>query len=678
VLDKPVTLDMKQSRLAGVLTEIGRQAGFYFSYDGRLLSRDSLVTIRTANEPAGTVLTRLFGDRFELEESGSYVIITAALPHLALINPDMTTEGNTYSVSGIIIDEHTGERLMNASVYDKRSLLATLTDEHGYFRLKLRADPAIQVALTVSKLNYRTTTVNLLNTVQVSSRAGKSVYQRTATKGNRVEHTGLGRLFISARQKIQSLNIQDFLANRPFQVSLTPGLSTHGMFSPQVVNHVSVNLAGGYTAGTDGLEFGGLFNINKQDARYLQMAGVFNLVGGNMTGLQLAGAHNRALDTVRGAQVSLFSNKAEAQVSGIQLSTLHNTTGRLKGVQIGLVNIADSSDGASIGLVNIIRNGFYKISYSANTLASTNVALKTGTHAFYSSLLLSANPSPSDKLYAFGLGIGHDFLFSDRVYLSAEAAYQFANTGLWDDRWAQAKLLLNIQVSKHISVFGGASLNHYTYTGSQPGYQRRFSLPVDHYYQGITHPVQQWTGWEAGIAFNSVFKPALKAADDSQRWYLGIAGTAGIGWDEPYTVVSGAELSLQRELGDQLTGTLSAGYTHLGVQNGYEITRINNTPVYDQPVHIIPLKAGIRLKTGRLFFFGGDVGEAFGTEPGFTTNPTTVTYQQRSFRSLMYAVSAGLSLSNGLETGVKFEDYGLQSQYKQFALRLGYRIRLSK
>lgn len=678
LLNKTITLSVKEKRLTDVLAEISKKGGFYFSYNGKLIPRDSLVTIDARDRPVREILGRLFQNRYELEERNNYVIITAALPHLSLINPDLTAEDNSYSVSGIIIDERTGERLMNVSVYEKNLLRATLTDEHGYFRIKFKAETSGQLSLTASKLLYRDTTINFLHPVKVSGRAASSAYANSRGKGNRVERTGFGRLFISARQKIQSMNIPDFFATRPFQASLTPGLSSHGMFSSQVVNKFSLNLAGGYTAGTNGVEFGGLFNINKGDSKYLQMAGIFNLAGGNVTGLQLAGAHNHALDTVKGAQVSLFINKAGGQVSGAQISAFHNETHHLKGLQIGLVNVADTSEGASIGIVNIIRNGFYKVAYSASDIAGTNLTLKTGTHAFYSALMFSANPSAQDKIYAFGLGIGHDFMFSNSVYLSAEAGYKFANTGLWDDRWAQGKLLLNIQLAKNVSLFGGATYNQYWYNGSQAGYQTRFRLPQDAYYRGYINPVKKWGGWEAGIAFNSVFKPAKKITDDSQRWYLGFAATAGIGWDQPYTFVSGGELSLERDLGDNLKGTLTTGYTHIGVEPGSIVTQINNTILYSKPVNIIPLKAGIRLKAGKLFYFGGEIGEAFGTETDIVASQTYLGYQNTPYRSLMYAVSAGLSFKNGLETGIKFEDYGLQSQYKQLALRLGYRIRLSK
>ncbi|MBS7566680.1 hypothetical protein KHS38_19910 [Mucilaginibacter sp. Bleaf8] len=673
ILNKSVTLHYNQKRVADVLSEISRQAHFYFAYDGKLLAKDSVVSLSADNEKISSVLIKLFHDRYTYEERKNYLIILPQLRLFTLINTDITDENNSYSVSGLVADERTGERLMNVSVYEKQQLVSTLTDEHGYFRLKLRGGSSEPVRITVCKLSYKDTTVNFLQSVPISSRAKAWEYKYGSNNYNRVERTGLGGLFISARQKIQSLNIPDFFAKRPFQVSITPGLSTHGMFSPQVVNKFSLNLAGGYTAGVNGLEVGGLFNINKENSKYLQLAGVFNLVGGNMTGLQLAGAHNLALDTLRGVQLAVFTNKAEAQVSGLQLSALHNETRRLKGVQIGLVNVADTSEGASIGLLNITRNGFYKVSYSANNLANTNIALKTGTHVFYSALLTSVNISANHKFYAFGLGIGHDFMFNDNVYLSAEADYHLANNTQWDNQWMQGKLLLNLQLTPKLSLVAGPTYNHYKYNHQWhiTGYQNVTHAPEypDMLHRGATQ-TRDWLGWEAGIAFNGVFKPAKKTIDRSQVWYLGVAATGGIGWDEPYRSVSGGELFLQRDLGSGLTGVLSTGYTNIATDSDIK------------PVNIVPLQAGIRLKMARGLFIQGEIGAAFGPNEEYVvyldpTNGAVVT-DLRPYRSLMYSVSTGFSFGSGLEAGVKFEDYGLQSQYKQFALRLGYRLRLSK
>ena len=671
LLEKRVSVSFDHTRIADVLQEVGKKGGFYFAYNDKLLPKDSLVTFTVNNQTVAGILIMLFHNRYEITGLKYHIVIAPPRPNLSFNNTDITNESNTYSISGLVIDERSGARLANVSVYAKQQLASTLTDEHGYFQLKFRADNPGQISLTASKLDYRDTSINFLQSVSVSSRQQESDYDHAANKGSNVERTAAGHFFISAKQRIQSLNIPDFFAKRPFQVSLTPGLSSHGLFSPQVVNKFSLNLVGGYTAGVNGLEFGGLFNINRMNSRYLQLAGVFNLVGGTVTGLQAAGVHNRALDTVKGVQFAGFINKAEGQVSGMQMAALNNEAHKLKGVQIGLVNRADTSQGASIGLVNIIGNGFYKVTLSSNDLVNTNISLKTGTHGFYTIVSLGANIQPKNKLYLAGFGLGHDFMLSKNVYFSTEAHYVFANAGIWDDRLMQGKLLLNVQLSKNISLLAGPTFN--SYNSSVPyrvsGFKNVNHLPeaTDGVYPR-DHKIRNWVGWEAGIVFNSVFKRPPKEIDNSDDWYLGATATAGVGWD-PHKMVYGTELFTMRDLGEHIAGTFSVGYTSFG-QESYHAP---------QPIRFIPVKAGVRLKTGNLFFIGGEVGEAFGVFDQ-TIYSGTYPYETttKPYRSLMYAVSAGFSFRSGLETSFKFEDYGLQSQYKQFALRLGYRLKLGK
>jgi len=691
LLNKRITINFNHTRLADALYQIGKQGQFYFAYNGRVLPQDSLVTLTATNHTVSEIMATLLHGKYEFKELNDHIIIDLILPNLSLQNTDITNDNNTYSISGLVVDERTGERLMNASVYIKEQLTSVLTDEHGYFKLKFKADNPGQISLTASKLAYKDTSINFLQSVSISSRSQSEAYNNTSNKSNRVEKTAIGHLFSSAKQRIQSLNIPDFFAKRPFQVSLTPGLSSHGMFSPQVVNKFSLNLIGGYTAGVNGLEFGGLFNINKMDSRYLQLAGVFNLVGGTVTGVQAAGVHNRALDTVKGVQLAGFINKAEEQMSGLQASFLNNSTHKLKGVQIGLVNIADTSKGISIGLINIIGNGFYKATLSTSDLTNTNISFKTGTHSFYSEALIGINISPDEKLYTIGFGIGHDFMLSKKVYVSAEVAYHFVDAGSWDGRLEQGKLLLNVQLSKNLSLVAGPTFNRYNSSdafqasgykniNNLPNYNPTFAQPFPP--TASAYHIKKWLGWEAGIAFNSVFKPAPKTPDNSSAWYLGAAVTNGSGWDSPHSGrVSGSELFTHRDLGEHLTGTFSAGYTYF---TGNSINYGNETPSYIYaPIKIIPIKAGIRLKTGKTFFIAGEVGEAFGLfnerdlYSGQYPNES-IQISARSYRALMYAVSAGFSFKSGLETGIKFEDYGLQTSYKQIALRLGYRFKLGK
>ncbi|TDO19598.1 peptidase associated/transthyretin-like domain-containing protein [Pedobacter duraquae] len=669
ILNKKITIESKNERLSEVLTKIEKAADFYFSYNGKLIARDSLVSISAHHITVSNLLKQLFSDRLEIEERRNYLIITPAMGRMSMINTDAVTDRSTYSVSGLVIDEFTKERLVNVSVYEKHQLVSTLTDEHGYFRLKLKLGNPGFITLTASKLAYRDTSLNMLQNVNISKRYNAEVYTNIDGNNKDVERTALGKLLISARQRIQSMNIPDFFAHRPIQFSLVPGLSSHGMFSSQVINKFSLNVIGGYTAGVNGFELGGLFNINKLDAKYVQAAGFFNLTGGKVIGLQVAGIHNEALGTLRGVQFAGFINTAASDARGMQVASLSNTAKSLHGIQIGIVNTVDSSEGISIGLINIIRNGFYRIGLSTNNLTNTNISLKTGTHQFYSMILISSNLSTENKLYGFGLGIGHDFMLGKNTFISAEGNYQFAYTGGWDDRWAQAKLLLNIPVSGRLSLVTGPTYNKYSYTGSIPGYQKRFRIePGTH---RLRNPVERWLGWEAGIAYNSVFKAAAKKTAEADSWFLGVGIHAGIGWDNPVGLFTGAELFMQRELNSAISGTVSTGYSIWF--GGNEQT--------DRHFNIIPLKAGIRTYTGKRLFFAGDAGLAIGVNnaPRYALSVDAQGIRQttiKSGNSFLYTVSMGYDFDNGIETGIKFEDYTAFSFIKQFALRIAYRIKL--
>lgn len=686
LLDKRISIDIEQKPLAEALNDIGNKGGFYFSYNGNILQRDSLVSLHTMHEKVSNILSKLFNDSYKFQERKNHIIIGlgSRLRNLAIVNTDIINSNNTHSISGLVIDEQTKHRLGGVSIYEKQQLVSTLTDEHGYFSLKFRARHLDQINLTASKQFYKDTSINFLQTVYVAD----NYYlpkNSSSDRNNDIENRGLGRFFISAKHKVQSLNIPDFFAQSKFQVSLSPGLSSHGMFNSQIINKLSLNVIGGYTAGSNGLEVGGLFNINKTNTKYFQLAGVFNSVGGDVIGFQVGGVQNQVFGSIKGLQIAGFFNQVKGDVSGMQISSLNNEAAKLRGVQIGIVNTVDTSKGISLGLVNIIRNGFYKVLLSTNNITNTNLTLKTGTHDFYTSLILGTNLSANNKMYTFGMGVGHDFIFNPILSLSAEANYQFAYTGSWDDRWAQAKLLMNIQLAKHISFVAGPTYNKYSYTGSRSGYQDKFTVPENS--RQRRNPVKRWIGWEAGIAFDGVFRPGKQKNSVSNNWYLGLATTAGIGWDDPWGFTGGGELFLQRDLDSRTAGVLSVGYTYFitgdRVVSPYVLSDGSKGLFSGNNFRALPIKAGIRAYPAKRVFLMGEIGNAFGLNS--LANRWPVDHNgmitpniNKIENSPLYVVSAGYTFVNNFEANITFEDYTKFRNIKRFAIRLAYRIKLNK
>lgn len=339
-LEKRLSVDAKSQRISEVLNKISRIGQFYFSYSGSMFKRDSLISIDIRNLPVREVLDQIFNSKVDYKENGDYIILRYAANRLTIEPDNIITAENRYLISGFVSDIKTGLKIKQASVYEKRLLQSTLTDDKGYFKLKFKGDHD-EVILTASKENYRDTTLIFLADIKIKPEgyAEQDKNENRANFGN-IENSGIGRFFISSKQRIQSLNIPDFFANTPFQASLTPGLSSHGIMSSQIINKFSLNLLGGYTAGTNGFEIAGLFNISKGDVKKLQFAGLFNQVGGSLTAIQMAGLLNDVRGKKKGLQAAGLLNRVKDTAQGVQLAGISNLVATdMKGMQAaGLLN----------------------------------------------------------------------------------------------------------------------------------------------------------------------------------------------------------------------------------------------------------------------------------------------------------------------------------------------------
>ncbi|MDI3321683.1 STN and carboxypeptidase regulatory-like domain-containing protein [Pinibacter soli] len=377
ILNKTISVEVTRQRVEDVLEIISNKGDFYFSYNSNIINRDSLVTISAPNKTIKQILDLIFKSGFEFKESGNYIIIRRTPIKLTLVTNQAVSEDNFFTVTGYIIDEQTGERVRDASIYEKQKLLIATSDDKGYFKLKIK-NKYKSIALTVSKENYQDTTVNIqpnynqqiriaIVPIDISSRSiiitpqslyapdsiyvavqqpDSSIWLYTYKKldSSLVETTRLGRLLLSSRLKIQSVNLNKFFTVRPVQVSVLPKVSTNGKLNSQVVNNFSVNILGGYSGGVNGFEMGGLFNIDKKDVKYFQIGGLFNSVGQSVTGVQIGGINNTVMDSVVGMQVGGITNYVKNSFHGVQLGGIYNHIGKsATGLQVG-------------GIANYLRN----------------------------------------------------------------------------------------------------------------------------------------------------------------------------------------------------------------------------------------------------------------------------------------------------------------------------------
>jgi hypothetical protein len=616
LLDRRISVDAYNQRLADVLKSISIKGNFYFSYNSNIIQRDSIINFSAVNKPIRQVLDQLCGSRYTWQQNNNYIILHKAVPQPVVITSQTPNPEKMYTVTGYIVNSETGEKVSNVSIYEKQHLISTLSNDQGFFKIKLKSRYST-ASLTISREMFEDTTVTIqpkydqqvtivmmpiatsepmVTISPVASELPDTIVVKppveTATgatllpENNQVEKTRWGKFLLSAKQNMQSINLKKFFADRSFQLSLTPGLSTHGKLSPQVVNNMSFNILGGYTAGVSMVELGGLFNIDKKDVKYVQAAGLLNATGGSVTGTQLAGLHNNVLKNVTGVQAAGISNFVKGNVTGVQLSSIYNHVGgsvtgvqasnisnhvnknligvqlssianhvsdtvkgmqataianyagksvngaqlsaianvtrgemrgiqiahfvnyakKLRGVQIGLVNISDTSEGYSIGLVNIVFKGYHKLVISTNEVLDFNAAFKTGNSKLYSILLTGYRKRKEDstKIFSFGYGFGHEFKLGKKYSLNPEYTSQYMYPGTWKYSNLMNKLYLqfNVKLGKYVSVFAGPSFTVYYSPELKTLSAYKFNIPSSSYhtFNLWNTDVKGWFGWNAGVS----------------------------------------------------------------------------------------------------------------------------------------------------------------------------------
>jgi len=101
---------------------------------------------------------------------------------------------------------------------------------------------------------------------------------------------------------------------------------------------------------TRGLQITGLLNYNLADFSGVQLNSGMNLTEGNSFAVQLAGLANVTQGSARGLQIASFVNAA-GDLRGLQLG-LGNMAQEVRGAQFGVLNVARSNRGLQVAPIN--------------------------------------------------------------------------------------------------------------------------------------------------------------------------------------------------------------------------------------------------------------------------------------------------------------------------------------
>lgn len=246
-------------------------------------------------------------------------------------------------------------------------------------------------------------------------------------------------IIIALLANFTNIKAQDIsYEKRPAQISLVYPIGTSGKNSVHQEFAFSVNLLAGATGQVKGFEMAGLGNINKRNSKGFQMAGIWNITQANFTGARLAGLFNitrqksvgfqaaglfnHSKDSVNGISIAGLFNNVSGKTSGVQVAGLFNKTKILRGIQLSVLNVADTVEGGmSIGLINIVKKGGHsEWELSFSDYQNIGISFKHGTRVFYNIYNIGFNVN-ADKLWSAGFGFGHLQKISSRFNFQPEA-----------------------------------------------------------------------------------------------------------------------------------------------------------------------------------------------------------------------------------------------------------------
>lgn len=308
-------------------------------------------------------------------------------------------------------------------------------------------------------------------------------------------------LIVSLSAFVSSAQDNDTIKTRPVQVTFFYPIGTNGLESPTYTNQFSFNVLSGVNGGVDGVEIGGISNVNTGDVNGLQIAGIANVdmksanglvisgianvikdssqsicvagisnvVGGSSlnTGLQVAGISNLNNSdyiggqiggivnlnngSLKGVQIAGISNVNNGNLEGTQVSGISNfVNGDLSGTQIGLVNKAKNVKGFQLGLINVAND------FESGVPLGLFSFVKNGYHA--------VELSTSDAIYTnlnFKMGV-------DKLY----TIYKVGFTAGQDDNYVTYGLGLGTKINLtdrfNLSIEG--SSNHIIKSGFTPNF----------------------------------------------------------------------------------------------------------------------------------------------------------------------------------------------------------------
>lgn len=268
-----------------------------------------------------------------------------------------------------------------------------------------------------------------------------------------------------------------------------------------------VSIAGISTIGNHGfkgISISGISNLEKEQFTGLQLAGITNIARSNF-GLQIAGISNLT-DTLHGLQIAGVVNYARKS-QGLQVSGLINKSHYMSGMQIGLLNFADTTSGIPVGLLSFVKKGVHQLEVSTDETQFVTVGFRTGVDKFHNIIFGGVNYSGSE-IYSSGYGLGTSFKIHPRLLLGADLSSQilFAknSTAFNANTLNKLQIRLDTKIAPWLTISFGPVLNVQVSDMSDPLFKTNYSRvsPYSLYSktdQGFN--MKMWVGAKLALKF---------------------------------------------------------------------------------------------------------------------------------------------------------------------------------
>lgn len=380
LLARKISINIARVELKDALIRIGENGNFNFSYNSEIIEGSKIVSLFYEREKTEKILNTLFKGKIQYKIAGNYIILLGKEQEKT---KRQIKEIQKYTVTGYIIDSRTGIKLKSATIYDLDGMNSAITSAEGFYTINLMGNKEFW-GLNYCKNGYLDTViiVKAQNNTKIDIKLepllvdiDKLQPQTAHLETGQVNNSQIVNWFVSEEAQITATNLNIY-EKRIGQISFIPFIGSYSMVSGAMVYNSSLNILAGYSGGIEGVELGGLFNLDKnymhgvqiggignivgKETVGLQIAGMFNINAGSVDGCQIAGFNNVVVDDVTGVQVSGFNNIIRGQMTGLQMTGFCNILhGEMDGAQIsGFTNITTKNvDGLQLtGFANIARN----------------------------------------------------------------------------------------------------------------------------------------------------------------------------------------------------------------------------------------------------------------------------------------------------------------------------------